>query len=107
MIGRFRLWSGYVLFFYVVTHFLNHALGLISLHALEIGRSGFVLLWDNPIGQTALFSALFVHLSLAFWSLYKRRALKLSHWEWTQGILGALIVPLGAWHVVGTRLAHA
>ena len=31
MAGRIRLWSSYVLFFYVVTHLLNHALGLISL----------------------------------------------------------------------------
>ena len=35
MAGRLRLWSGYVLFLYVVTHLLNHALGLVSLGALE------------------------------------------------------------------------
>ena len=48
MIGRLRLWSGYVLFFYVVTHLLNHALGLISLRVLEVGRVWFVALWHNP-----------------------------------------------------------
>ena len=106
MVGRLRLWSGYILFFYVVTHLLNHALGLISLRVLEVGRLGFVFLWHNPIGQTVLYGALFSHFFLALWSLYRRRALKLSHWEWTQWILGALIVPLGALHVVGTRLAH-
>ncbi len=106
MVGRLRLWSGYILFFYVVTHLLNHALGLISLRVLEVGRLGFVFLWHNPIGQTVLYGALFSHFLLALWSLYRRRALKLSHWEWTQWILGALIVPLGALHVVGTRLAH-
>ena len=106
MVGRLRLWSGYILFFYVVTHLLNHALGLISLRVLEVGRLGFVFLWHNPIGQTVLYGALFSHFFLALWSLYRRRALKLSHWEWAQWILGALIVPLGALHVVGTRLAH-
>jgi adenylate cyclase len=107
MVGRVRLWSGYVLFFYVVTHLLNHALGLISLRVLEVGRVGFVFIWHNPIGQTVLYGALFTHFFLALWSLYRRRALKLSRWEWTQWILGVLIVPLGAIHVVGTRLAHA
>ena len=106
MVGRLRLWSGYVLFFYVVTHLLNHTLGLISLRVLEAGRHWFVLIWHNPIGQTVLYGALFGHFFLALWSLYRRRALKLSSWEWTQWILGALIIPLGAIHVVGTRLAH-
>jgi len=106
MVGRLRLWSGYVLFFYVVTHLLNHTLGLISLRVLEAGRYWFVLIWHNPVGQTVLYGALFGHFFLALWSLYRRRALKLSSWEWTQWILGALIIPLGAIHVVGTRLAH-
>jgi adenylate cyclase len=106
MVGRLRLWSGYVLFFYVVTHLLNHTLGLISLRVLEAGRHWFVLLWHNPVGQTVLYGALFGHFFLALWSLYRRRALKLSPWEWTQWILGVLIIPLGAIHVVGTRLAH-
>jgi adenylate cyclase len=107
MAGRIRLWSGYVLFFYVVTHLLNHALGLISLRVLEAGRVWFVLIWHNPIGQTVLYGALLIHFCLALWSLYRRRTLRLSRWEWTQWILGVSIVPLGAIHVVGTRLAHA
>ncbi|HYX01266.1 MAG TPA: adenylate/guanylate cyclase domain-containing protein [Reyranella sp.] len=105
-IGRLRLWSGYVLFFYVVTHLLNHSLGLISLRVLEAGRVWFIFIWKNPIGQTFLYGSLFIHFFLALWALYRRRRLRLSPWEWTQGILGALIVPLGALHVVGTRLAH-
>jgi adenylate cyclase len=106
MVGRLRLWSGYLLFFYVVTHLLNHTLGLISLRVLEMGRQWFVFIWHNPIGQTALYGSLFAHFFLALWSLYRRRALTLSAWEWTQWILGALIIPLGALHVVGTRLAY-
>ncbi len=106
MTGRIRLWSGYVLFFYVVTHLLNHALGLISLRVLEVGRVWFVFIWHNPLGQIVLYGALVAHFSLALWSLYRRRTLKLSRWEWAQWILGASIVPLGVMHVVGTRLAH-
>src|SRR3990167_831396 len=106
MAGRIRLWSGYVLFFYVVTHLLNHALGLISLRVLEAGRIWFVFIWHNPIGQVALYGALLAHFCLALWSLYRRRTLQLSRWEWGQWILGASIVPLGTIHVIGTRLAY-
>jgi adenylate cyclase len=106
MVGRLRRWSGYVLFFYVVTHLLNHTLGLISLRVIEAGRQWFAFLWHNPVGQTVLYGALFGHFFLALWSLYRRRSLKLSSWEWTQWILGVLIIPLGATHVVGTSLAH-
>jgi adenylate cyclase len=106
MIGRLRLWSGYVLFFYVTTHLLNHALGLLSLRILEMGRVWFVYIWQNPIGQTVLYGALLAHFSFALWSVFRRRSLRLSRWEWTQFGLGLLVVPLGVTHVVGTRLAH-
>ena len=105
MPGRLRLYSGYVLFFYTVTHLLNHALGLVSLRVLEAGRHWFVLLWHNPVGLSALYGALLAHFVLALWSLLRRRALRLSPWEWTQLGLGILVIPLGAVHVVGTRLA--
>src|SRR5471030_578171 len=103
-VGRIRLWSGYVLLFYVVTHLLNHALGLISLRVVEMGRIWFVFIWQNPLGQTALYGALLVHFALAMWSVFRRRALRLSFWEWTQLGLGASIVPLAAAHVTGTRI---
>src|SRR5262245_13294529 len=105
MVGRLRLWSGYVLLFYVTTHLLNHALGLISLRVVEEGRIWFVWIWQGWPGQIALYGALFLHFFLALWSLLRRRALRLSAWEWTQLGLGILIVPLGAIHVVGTRVA--
>ena len=106
MVGRLRLWSGYVLLFYVTTHLLNHALGLISLHVVETGRVWFVFIWEYLPGQIALYGALLVHFFLALWALFRRRTLRLSPWEWTQLTLGALIVPLGVLHVVGTRVAH-
>jgi adenylate cyclase len=106
MIGRLRLWSGYVLLFYVTTHLLNHALGLISLRVVEAGRVWFVFIWQGLPGQTALYGALLVHLTLAMWALLRRRTLRLSRWEWTQFVLGWSIIPLGALHVVGTRIAH-
>ena len=37
MVRRLRLVSGLVLFAYLLTHALNHTLGLVSLEALEAG----------------------------------------------------------------------
>ena len=105
MIGRIRLWSAYVLLLYVTMHLLNHAFGLVSLRVLEQSREWFLYIWQNPIGQTALYGALLVHFSLAMWSVFRRRALHLSFWEWMQLGLGASIVPLAAVHVTGTRIA--
>ena len=105
MTGRIRLWSAYVLLLYVTMHLLNHAFGLVSLRVLEQSRQWFVYIWQNPIGQVALYGALLVHFSLAMWSVFRRRALRLSFWEWTQLGLGASIVPLAAAHVTGTRIA--
>ena len=105
MVGRIRLGSAYVLLLYVTLHLLNHAFGLASLRALEASRHWFVFLWQNPAGQIALYGALLVHFSLAMWSVFRRRALRLSFWEWTQLTLGASIVPLAAAHVTGTRIA--
>jgi adenylate cyclase len=106
MLGRLRLWSGYVLFFYVFTHLLNHSLGLISLRVIEAGRVWFSLVWQNQVGQAALYGALIIHFTLALWSLFRRRTLRFSLWEWVQLVLGVLIVPLGTIHVVGTRIAY-
>ena len=46
-----RLWCGLILFGYLITHFTNHALGLLSLAALEAGRIWFLVLWRNPLAE--------------------------------------------------------
>ena len=43
IVRRVRLVSGLVLLTYLATHFINHALGLISLEAMEAGRIWFWL----------------------------------------------------------------
>jgi len=104
---RLRLISGIVLFTYVTTHFLNHALGLVSLEAMEDGRRWFLRLWRNPIGSTVLYLSLLTHFCLALWAVYqRRRLLAMPRTEALQLILGLSIVPLLAQHVIGTRGAH-
>ncbi len=90
MIGRLRLWSGYVLLAYVTTHLLNHALGFVSLRSLEEGRFWFLFLWQSLPGQILLYGAMLLHITVAFWALFRRRTLSLSPWEWAQYTLGRL-----------------
>ena len=72
-----RTATGLVLFAYVLTHLLNHALGLISLEALASGRTIFLALWRNPPATTLLYGAFLIHAALAFYSLYRRRSLRM------------------------------
>src|SRR5262249_44279557 len=104
---RLRLASGLVLFAYLTSHFLNHALGLVSRPALAGGRAVFLLIWRSPPGTLLLYGAVAVHLGLALWTLYRRRSLKrLGAADWAQLLLGLAVPPLITLHVVGTRLAH-
>jgi adenylate cyclase len=102
-----RLWCGFILLAYLVTHFSNHALGLVSLAAMEQGRLWFLALWRNPLGETALFGALLVHWFLGLWLIYRRRTLRMPAWEATQILFGLAVPPLLAYHFAGTRLANA
>jgi adenylate cyclase len=104
---RIRLIGGMILFVYITTHFLNHALGLISLQAMEEGRRWFLALWRNPVGSIALYGSLLLHFILALWAVYQRRRLMaMPRAEALQLLLGLSIVPLLAQHVIGTRGAH-
>jgi adenylate cyclase len=105
-VRRVRLTTGLILLTYLATHFANHALGLISLDAMEWGRRWFLLLWRNPVGTAALYSSLLVHFSLALWSLYQRRHLRMPLWEMLQLTMGLAIPPFLSLHFVGTRLTH-
>jgi adenylate cyclase len=104
LIRRLRLASGLVLAFFVITHFLNHALGLIALEAMEQGRLYFMAFWRNKIGMYALYGALLTHLCLGLWSLYKRRPiLRVPPWELAQLALGLSIPPILVGHVFDTH----
>jgi adenylate cyclase len=106
IVRRVRLVSGLALLTYLATHFINHALGLISLEAMEAGRIWFLLLWRNPLATVLLYGALTTHLGLAFYSLYRRRHLRMPLWEALQLVLGLTIPLFLAAHIAGTRLAH-
>ena len=102
-----RLWSGLVLVVFLITHLLNHALGLVSVAAADAGRWWFTLLWRNPLGTVVLYAALLTHPILGFVALYRRRTLRMPVGEAMQLLFGLTVPLLLAGHVVGTRLAHS
>ena len=105
MIRRIRLASGLTMLAYVTMHLLNHALGLVSLAAMEWTLDRIVFpIWSFPPMRALLYSAFVAHYSLALWALWQRRTLRLRASEAMQLILGFLIPFLLVHHVVVNRI---
>ena len=102
-----RLISGLILGSFLLTHFSNHALGLLSIDAMESGRRVFNLIWRNPLGGLLLYGSLCLHFALALQALYKRRTLRMPLREAAQLVLGLSLPFLLVAHVVGTRVEFA
>ena len=101
-----RLGSGLVVAAYVTLHLANHALGLISIAAMERVREGMQALWGMPAMLALLYGSFAVHFALALGALYRRSTLRMPAWEMAQLVLGLLVVPLIAAHATGTRGAR-
>jgi adenylate cyclase len=102
---QIRLTSGLVLYVYATLHFANHALGNISVGAMETGLAVQKLIWQSPPGAVILYASLLTHMSLGFWALYERRRFRWTRLEATQLVLGLSIPFLLTNHVIGTRVA--
>src|SRR5439155_19631700 len=107
MIARLRLISGLVMLAYVAMHLLNHAVGLISLKAMEDVLWYIFRIWTNRPAQALLYGSFFVHYALALSALWRRRTLRLRTSELAQLILGFAIPLLLVRHVVGTRISDS
>lgn len=103
-IRQIRLGCGVVLFAYLVSHFLNHALGNISMEALAAGVRYHTLFWRFPPVAIVFYASALIHCALGVWALYQRRQF---HWraiEPLQLVLGLSIPALIITHIVGVRL---
>jgi adenylate cyclase len=107
MIRRLRMASGLVLFVYVVTHLVNHSMGIVSVGAMEAMLGWVYPIWTSVPGTMAIYGAFLTHLALAFFALWQRRTLKLPPLEALQYLLGFSIPLLAATHVTGTRINDA
>jgi adenylate cyclase len=105
-IRQIRLVSGLVLFAYLVSHFLNHALGNISMDALAEGVRYHTLFWQFLPVAIILYTAVLVHFGLGIWALYQRRQFSWRTIELLQLLLGLSIPVLIAMHIIGTRLGQ-
>jgi adenylate cyclase len=107
MIRRLRLISGLVMLAYVTMHLANHAVGLISLKAMEDVLWYIFRIWTNRPAQLLLYSSFLVHYALALYALWQRRTLRLSLSELSQIVLGFGIPLLLVRHVVATRISDS
>src|SRR5262245_57915878 len=105
-VRQVRLVCGVVLFGYVVSHFLNHALGNISVEAMETGVYYHVRFWQFLPIAVAFYTAALIHAGLGIVALYQRRQFRWKTTEPLQLVLGLSIPALIMSHVVGVRLGH-
>ncbi|ANW05320.1 adenylate/guanylate cyclase domain-containing protein [Bradyrhizobium icense] len=101
-----RLASGLILFAYLVSHFLNHALGNISLEALATGVYLHMGLWQFLPITILFYAACLVHTALGIWALYERRQFRWKAIEPLQLALGLSVPMLVIAHIIGVRLGQ-
>ncbi len=106
-VRQIRLGCGLVLFAYLVSHFLNHALGNISLDALATGVGYHTAFWQFPPVAIVFYAAVLVHAGLGIWALYQRRQFRWKAIEPLQLVLGLSIPALVIAHIAGVRLGQA
>jgi adenylate cyclase len=106
-VRQIRLGCGLVLFAYLISHFLNHALGNISMEALAAGVYYHVLFWRFPPVAIVFYGAALAHTGLGIWALYKRREFRWKAIEPLQLVLGLSIPVLITSHIVGVRLGQS
>ena len=105
-VRQIRLGCGLVLFAYLVSHFLNHALGNISMDALATGVYYHAGFWQFLPVAIVFYTAALVHTGLGFWALYQRRQFRWKAIEPLQLVLGLSIPALIITHLAGVRLGQ-
>ncbi|MBV8465988.1 MAG: adenylate/guanylate cyclase domain-containing protein, partial [Burkholderiales bacterium] len=106
ILGQTRLITGLVMLSYVLCHFTNHALGLVSVAAMNAMLRVNTSFWMGPVGRPLLYSALGIHFCMALHALFRRRSLRMSPPELAQLMLGLSLPFLAAQHVSNTRIGN-
>jgi adenylate cyclase len=104
--AQLRLASGVILFAFAATHFLNHALGLVSIDMMESVRELRIAVTRSIPGTAILLIAAITHFLLGVWRFLNRRSLRIRPNEWVQLAFGLLIPLLLLRHIIGTRIPH-
>lgn len=105
-VRQVRLICGVILFSYVISHFLNHALGNISVEAMEAGIYYHTVFWQFLPVAILFYTAALTHMGLGIYALYQRRQFRWRTIEPLQLVLGLSIPALVMAHVIGVRLGQ-
>src|SRR3977135_1795623 len=105
-IRQIRLACGLVLFAYLVSHFINHALGNVSMDALASGVYFHTVFWQFLPVAIVFYAASLTHAGLGIWALYERRQFRWKAIEPLQLVLGLSIPALIITHLAGVRLGQ-
>ena len=98
-----RLWAGLILFVFVLTHLLNHAVGIFGVDAMQVAQNWRVAVWRSMPGTVLLYGAALLHILLAVKRIVQRRTWRMPVQEAVQIALGLLIPVLLYEHLIGTR----
>jgi adenylate cyclase len=99
-----RLFSGLAIGAFVTSHLINHALGLLSIEAMEAYRKVHSAIWQSPPGVLVLYGSFVAHFLLALYAVFQRSHLRLKIGSAVQLAFGLLIPLLLIEHVVGSRV---
>jgi len=97
--------TGAILAVYIVTHLVNHALGVISIDVQERLLEVLAPIWQSVPGTLVLYGALITHALLGLYALWVRKTLRMPPWELAQLVFGLAVPLLLMPHVFGTRIA--
>ncbi|MBN9455107.1 MAG: 2Fe-2S iron-sulfur cluster binding domain-containing protein [Bosea sp.] len=102
-----RLASGLVLLAFATSHFLNHAVGIFGVQAMEAVQNWRYWFWHSWVGTVALYGSLVVHPFFALLRVAERRTFKMPAREMLQIALGLAIPLLLVDHIINTRVMGA
>ena len=103
LLQRLRLATGLILFTFAATHFANHALGLVSLEAMQGMQDWRKLITRSWPGSIVLLGAFVIHIALALYRIALRLTWRLPFWEAAQVVSGLSIPLFLITHVVFNR----
>ena len=99
-----RMVSGMILMVFAATHFINHAIGIAGIAAMEEVQNWRYWVWHSWPGTVALYGALVVHPFFALLRVAQRRTFRMPPREMLQIALGLAIPLFLVDHIVGTRV---
>lgn len=102
-----RQWSGIILFAFVLTHLLNHAVGVFGVEAMQYAQQWRWLLWQSWPGTVVLYGAVATHMCLSAYRITRRHTWRMPRDEAWQVLSGLAIPLLAISHVMQTRIAYS